>query len=326
LIKLIWIKLAVLVLLLSLLSMLIGPVSIVDARVNWQDDKLPELSTILWEIRAPRTLLGLMVGGALGMSGAAMQGLLRNPLAEPSLVGASSGAALGAVIALYSGLSSAFYLALPIAGFCGAALVSVMVIALAGLNAEITVIILAGSAGSALCAALISLVLNFSPNPHAGIEIVFWLMGSLADRSWDEVTLILPPMIMGSILLSFAGKGLLAMSLGEATAHSMGFSPTRLRALVLIGSCLLVGSAVSVAGSIGFIGLVAPHLMRASVQADPKQLLPVAALAGAALLLSADMGTRLLANQGPELKLGVLTALLGSPFFFALVLRMRYRG
>ena len=188
-IKLIWIKLAVLVLLLSLLSMLIGPVSIVDALVNWQDDKLPELSTILWEIRAPRTLLGLMVGGALGMSGAAMQGLLRNPLAEPSLVGASSGAALGAVIALYSGLSSAFYLALPIAGFCGAALVSVMVIALAGLNAEITVIILAGSAGSALCAALISLVLNFSPNPHAGIEIVFWLMGSLADRSWDEVTL-----------------------------------------------------------------------------------------------------------------------------------------
>ncbi len=324
--KLAWIGLGLLIMMLSVVSMLTGPVSIIDAIADWRSDRSQEWSIILWEIRAPRTLLGLLVGAALGLAGAAMQGLLRNPLAEPGLLGASSGAALGAVAALYSGLAAEFYLALPLAGFCGAILMSVIVIALAGLQAEMTVIILAGAAGSALCGALIALVLNFSPSPNAGYEIMFWLMGSLADRSWDEVYLALPPMAAGAVLLLFAGKGLLAMSLGEETAHSMGFSPARLRALVLIGSSLLVGSAVSVAGSIGFIGLVAPHLMRSAVMADPRRLLPAAALAGAALLLSADIGTRLLVTQGQELKLGVLTALFGSPFFFGLVLRLRSRG
>lgn len=280
-------------------------------------------SRILLDIRLPRTLLCLAVGAALGLTGAAMQGLLRNPLAEPSLLGVSSGAALGAVLALYTGLADAFYLALPLAGFAGTAVATGFVFALAGRHTGTTTLILAGVAVSSLCGALISLVLNASSNPTAVTEIVFWMLGSLADRSLRDVQLALPFIIVGATLQLGCGRGLRALTLGEDTAHSLGVNLPGLRARLLLGSALAVGAAVSVSGAIGFIGLVAPHLMRRLAGGDPARLLPLSALAGALLLTLADLAVRWLHDTGPELKLGVLTALVGAPFFLVLILRSR---
>jgi iron complex transport system permease protein len=283
----------------------------------------PIFSLILFEIRAPRVILSLMVGAGLGMAGAAMQGLLRNPLAEPGLLGASSGAALGAVLALYSGFADQFWLALPLAGFVGTAIAVGLVYLLAGYQTGTTALILAGVAISALCSSLISLVLNFSPNPTAAMEIVFWLLGSFADRSNREVMLVILPMALGAVLLLTCGGGLRALALGEETAFSLGMRLSRLKAQILLGCALLVGAAVSVVGSVAFIGLIAPHLMRPLVKADPGRLLPASALAGAILLVLADIGVRLLYTRGQEMKLGVLTALVGAPFFIFLILKTR---
>lgn len=281
------------------------------------------LARILFEIRVPRVALAILVGSSLGIAGAAMQGLLRNPLSEPGLLGASSGAALGAVLALYTGLADQFGLALPLAGFAGTGLTVALVYVLAGAKTGTTALILAGVAIAALASALISLVLNFSPNPHAALEIIFWLMGSLSDRSNREVALIIAPVLFGVGILLSCGTGLRALALGEETAYSLGIRVTRLKAGVLIGCALAVGAAVSVAGSIGFIGLIAPHLMRPLVRADPAKLLPASALCGAILLLLADIAVRLLYTRGAELKLGVVTALVGAPFFIFLILKTR---
>lgn len=306
-------------------SLLIGYIDLTPARLLHGTfvERDPILTRIVFEIRAPRVLLAILVGASLGIAGAALQGLLRNPLAEPGLLGASSGAALGAVLALYTGFADRFWLALPLAGFTGTALTVVLVYLLAGTKTGTTALILAGVAISALASALISLVLNFSPNPHAALEIIFWLLGSLGNRSNPEVTLILIPVLLGAVLMLLSGAGLRALSLGEETAYSLGVRVARLKVQILIGCALAVGASVSVAGSIGFIGLIAPHLMRPLVRADPAKLLPASALCGAILLLLADIGVRVLYTQGPELKLGVITALVGAPFFIFLILKTR---
>lgn len=315
-----WLPASAVLAMLSWLSMAVG---YIDAPLPqllaaaWQGDEVS--ARILLDLRLPRTLLCLAVGAALGMAGAALQGLLRNPLAEPGLLGVSSGAALGAVLALHTGLASAFALSLPLAGMAGTALAVGFVFFLAGRQASTSVLILAGVAVSALAGALIALVMNGTKNVYALQEIVFWLMGSLADRSQREVALALPLIALGLALLLRARQGLLALSLGEDTAHSLGIDVPRLRALVLLGTAASVGAAVSVAGSIGFVGLVAPHLMRPCVQGHPARLLPLAAWAGAALLLLADLGVRWLYVGGQELRLGVLTALVGAPFFLLLI-------
>jgi iron complex transport system permease protein len=309
---------------LSWLSLLTGYVDMSPHRLlggAWQGERIAQL--ILWEIRVPRTVLCIAVGAALGMTGAAMQGLLRNPLAEPGLLGVSSGASLGAVIALYSGLANAFYMALPLAGFVGTALASLFVFTLAGRQASSASLILAGVAVSSLCGALTSLVLNRSADPAAVSEIVFWMLGSLADRSSRDVLLALPSIVLGLAVLLSCGAGLRALTLGEETAHSLGINLRQLRSKVLVGSALAVGAAVSVAGSIGFVGLVAPHLMRPLVGGDPARLLPVSALAGAVLLMLADLAVRVWQSGGQELKLGVVTALVGAPFFLLLILKQR---
>lgn len=280
-------------------------------------------SRILLDLRLPRTLLCLGIGAALGLAGAAMQGLLRNPLAEPGLLGVSGGAALGAVLALYTGFADSFALALPLAGFTGTALAVGFVYFLAGRHTGSSTLILAGVAVASLCGALISLVLNWSKTPTAVAEIVFWMMGSLADRSLREVQLALPFIAVGAWLLLGCRRGLAALSLGEETAHSLGIHLAGLRTQVLLGTACCVGASVSVAGSIGFIGLVAPHLMRPLVRGDAARLLPASALAGAVLLTLADLGVRLLNTQTAELKLGVLTSLVGAPFFLLLILRTR---
>lgn len=313
-----------LLIVLLLLSLFTGPVDM-SARRLVEGTLAGELvpSRILLDLRVPRTVLCAAIGAALGMSGAAMQGLLRNPLAEPGLLGVSSGAALGAVLALYTGFVDQFALALPLAGFAGTALSVGFVFFLAGQHTATMALILAGVAVSSICGALISLVLNWSPNPVAVNEIVFWMLGSLADRSTRDMWLAVPFIAVGAALLLSARRGLAALSLGEEAAQTLGIGLAGLRTRLLLGCALCVGASVSVSGSIGFIGLVAPHLMRPCVKGDPARLLPLSALAGAVLLTVADLAVRLLHGRGPELKLGVLTALIGAPFFLLLILRTR---
>lgn len=281
-------------------------------------------ATILYEIRLPRALLGLLVGGTLGLCGAALQGLLRNPLAEPGLLGASSGAAFGAVLVFYFGVSGALSLALPLGAVAGAVATLVVLYALAGQRADFLGLILAGVAINAFAAALTSLALNFAPSPYAALEILFWMLGSLADRSLAHVWLVLPLMLPGWCLIAAAARGLDALTLGEDAALSLGFSPRRIQWLVIGGTALAVGAAVAVTGVVGFVGLVVPHLLRPFVGHAPSRLLGPSFLAGALLTLAADLAIRLM-PPGPELKLGVVTALLGAPFFLHLLLRARRR-
>jgi iron complex transport system permease protein len=277
---------------------------------------------ILWEIRMPRAVLGALVGAALGLAGAALQGYLRNPLAEPSLVGVSGGAALGAVLAIHSGLSQAFALALPLGGLIGAAIAMLAVVALAGAHGGPVTLILAGLAVSGIATALISLALNLSQNPFASVEMVFWLMGSLADRSLTQVWLAAPPIVAGMALLLLLGRALDALTLGEDAARSLGIDVARTRLALVAGTALAVGAATSVTGVIGFVGLLVPHVLRPLAGHRPGLLLPASALAGALFLLVADLALRL-AQPWTDLRVGVLTALIGAPFFVWLVLKTR---
>lgn len=275
---------------------------------------------ILSELRAPRTVLAILAGGTLGLAGAALQGLLRNPLAEPGLLGVSPGAALGAVIAIYFGLSGAFALATPILGIAGALAAASLTLA-AGRGGTLT-LILAGVAVSGLMGAGLSLALNFAPNPYAAYEMTIWMLGSLADRDWSQVLLAAPFILAGWVCLALTARDLDALTLGEAQARSLGIDLSRTRFLALAGTALSVGAATAVTGAIGFIGLLAPHLVRPFVGYQPSRVLLPSALFGAILLLFADVATRVIPTE-QEVKLGVLTSLVGTPFFFWLVARLR---
>ena len=277
---------------------------------------------VLIELRLPRALLGCFVGFSLGVSGAAMQGLLRNPLAEPGIIGVSGAAAFGAVAVFYFGLAGALSLALPLGGIAGAAAATFLLYGLSGRGAGTMTLILAGVAINSFAGALTSLALNLSPNPYAVTEIVFWLLGSLADRSLPYVWLVLPLMVLGWALIVSAGPALDGLTLGEDTAKSLGFDLNRLRLQLIAGTALAVGSAVAVTGAIAFVGLVVPHLMRPLVAHRPGRLLFVSGLGGAALTLAADIIVRVLPIR-PELKLGVVTAIIGAPFLFSLIYRLR---
>lgn len=279
------------------------------------------LGLVMREIRLPRAILAVLVGASLGLSGAAMQGLLRNPMAEPGVIGISAAAALGAVIALQTGLAASFALALPLAALLGALIGVAAILFLAGRGGTLA-LILAGIALSALAAALTSLVLNLSPNPFAAQDIVFWMMGSLADCSFTHVAIAAPFIALGGLLLVRSGRGLEALTLGEEAAASMGIDLTRLRLAVILGTAASVGAATAVAGTVGFVGLVVPHLLRPLVGASPARLLPAAALGGAVLVLIADIAVRKVL-PGQDLKLGVLMALVGAPVFLNLIWRMR---
>lgn len=276
---------------------------------------------VMREIRLPRAILGLAIGASLGLAGAAMQGFLRNPLAEPGLIGTSAAAALGAVLAIHTGIYASFALALPLMALVGAGLSVGVILLLAGPRGNALSLILAGIAVSSLAGALTSLVLNLAPNPYAASEIVFWMMGSLADRSLLHVALALPFLAIGAALIATTGRGLDALTLGEDAAASLGINLAALRLKLVLGVAALIGASVAVAGAVGFVGLIAPHLMRRAVGARPSRLLPASALTGAAILMAADIATRVIAPER-DLKLGVLTALVGAPFFLHLVRRM----
>lgn len=280
---------------------------------------------IVQEIRLPRVLLAVLVGMSLGVSGAALQGLLRNPLAEPGILGVSSSAGLGAVVCIYFGLWHWNAWLLPAVAMGSAAAATTVLYRIARNGASNLTLILAGVAMSSLTAALTALAINLAPTPTDMQDIVLWLMGSLADRSFDEVRLCLPFIALGLLLLAMSGRHLDALTLGEDEAASMGVNLPRLRAQIIAGTALCVGASVAVTGAIGFIGLVVPHLFRSAVGYRPSSLILPSALGGAVLLLAADIALRLLSGR-VELMLGVVTALMGAPFFFYLVLRERWRA
>jgi len=305
-------------------SLMVGP-----AQVGWAESLRAlmgggegPLPMIMREIRLPRAILAVLIGGSLGLAGAAMQGYLRNPLAEPGLIGVSGSAAFGAVLALQTGFAAMFALALPLAALAGALAAVLLILALAGPRGTSLTLILAGIAISALAAAFTSLVLNLSPNPFAASEIVFWMMGSLADRSMTHVWIILPFMGVGLGLLMALGRGLDALTLGEDAAEAMGINLMQLRLMLIVGTACVVGAGTAVAGAIGFVGLVVPHLLRPLVGARPSRLLWASALGGAVMLLAADIAVRLILPER-DLKLGVLTAIIGAPLFLHLIVKTR---
>jgi iron complex transport system permease protein len=316
--------LVVLVALLALVSLGIGPVrlsplTVIDALFGGGGDVQ---QTIVREIRLPRTILGFSIGAILGLSGAALQGLLRNPLAAPSLFGAPQSAAFGAVLVIALGLADVRSWALPVAAIAFAFISVFALLAIAGRNAGLLILILAGLAISSLAGAATALVMNLSGNPFVVLEIAFWLLGSLEDRSFRHVMLALPFIVAGAIILMSQRHAFRALTLGEEAAQSLGVDVDRLRLLVITGVALGVGGAVAVAGTIGFVGLVAPHLMRPLIGHDPARLLVPSALTGAALLLAADIAVRLIPSTS-DIKVGVLTSIIGVPFFLYLIMRER---
>lgn len=281
----------------------------------------PQAWLILSELRLPRALLALVVGAGLGASGAAMQGYLRNPLADPGLFGIAPAAALGAVTALFFGYGPSAWL-LPLFALAGAGGAMALLAAIAGRTGGIALFTLAGLMVASLAGTLTALALSLAPSAFALESIMGWLNGALTDRSWREVWLAAPLVLTGVALLRAAGPALDALTLGEAVARSLGVDPRRLLWLLIAGTGLTVGASVAVAGIIGFVGLIVPHLVRPLTDRRPSRLIVPSALAGALLVLVADTLVRVLPLM-TELRLGIALSLIGAPFFLLLLLRMR---
>lgn len=319
-----------------MLLTLIAALVCVSLTIGYVDYSVPDVVAALFglgdekvviivrELRLPRLLLALAIGGGLGVSGAVLQGLLRNPLAEPGIMGISASASFGAVIIIYFGLSAAFLFALPLAAMAGAAVATTILYILSAKNAGTLTIILAGVALNGLAVSLTSLAMNLSPNPWAINEMIFWLLGSVKDRSMQDVLIAGPFALAGVLLLLVTGKALDALTLGEDAARSLGVNLKRVRACAIIGTSLAIGGTVAVSGGVGFVGLVVPHLLRPLVGHVASRLLLPSMLAGAALVLAADIAARLI-RVGVEIHLGVLTSLIGAPFFLYLILKTKER-
>ena len=268
---------------------------------------------VLWQVRAPRAVCALMVGAALGLAGAVLQGLLRNPLADPGVLGVSATAALGAALAIVLGLA-AIPGAVEGAALTGAALAGGFLIVASSRLRSPEALILFGVALSSFAGALTALIFNLSPSPIATAEVMSWLLGSMQNRSWIDVAWVTPPVLIAGGCAVLATPGLRMLALGEETAATSGLPMARLRVLALIAAAIAAGAAVAVAGVIGFVGLAAPHLVRSAVRGDPGRLLLPSALAGGLMLVLADLLARLTPTD-QELKLGVFTALIGAPLF-----------
>jgi iron complex transport system permease protein len=276
---------------------------------------------IIAELRLPRTVLALVVGAALGLSGAAMQGYLRNPLADPGLFGISQGAALGATITLYFGFNTSALL-LPSFALLGAAASMLVLALLAGRSGSLILFALAGMIIASITGSLTTLMISLAPTPFVASQIVTWLLGALTDRSWDDVRITLPAALVGAVLLASTSRSLNALTLGEQAARSLGVNQRRLQWLIVVGVGCCVGASVAAAGIIGFVGLMVPHLVRPFVGSRPSAILLPSALGGALLLTLADSLVRL-APTVSELRLGIAMSMLGGPFFLVMLFRLR---
>jgi iron complex transport system permease protein len=303
----------------ALVSLMAGSVWIAPGRLLTLGHD--PLSTVVVELRLPRTVLGLMVGATLGLCGAALQGYTRNPLADPALLGVSSTAALGAVATLYFGLVQPW--ALPVFAMVGAVGGVVGLLLLADSAGGTVSFLLAGAVLNVVASAGVAAALSLAPNPWASSEITTWLLGSLANRSNADVQTALPFIILGGLMVLSTGRDLDALSLGETGARALGVSLPRLQAVLAAGVGLACGAGVAVTGMIGFVGLITPHLLRPFVGERPSRLLAPSALAGAALLVAADTLVRVAPASGGELSLGVAMSVLGGPFFLVLLLSLR---
>lgn len=301
------------------LSLLAGKIWISPWDLTADDNR----AAIILELRLPRTFLGIIIGAALGMAGAAMQGFLRNPLADPGLFGISSSAALGAVLSLFLGLGGSIWI-LPLFALLGAAMGMALLTLLAGRSGSLIVFTLAGLILSSLTGSLTALLISLAPNPFASSEIITWLMGAITDRSWNDIYFTAPLVAIGMLCLMIAGKMLDALTLGQQVAISMGLNMRLLQYLLILGIGFTVGASVAVTGIIGFVGLIIPHLMRPFTDERPSSLLIPSAIAGAILILLADSIIRIM-PLASELRLGIAMSLLGAPFFLALLFHMRRR-
>lgn len=275
--------------------------------------------TVFWNLRLPRTLVGLSVGAGLAASGVVMQAYFRNPLASPGLIGVSTGSALGAVIAIAAGWTPVSLLALPACAIVGAFLATGAALLLARQGAGPERLLLSGVALNALLGAATSFVLTLAASQfEKGPQILFWLMGGLEDRGWEHVATVLPGVLLACLVLLPLGRAMNLLSLGEAGAQSLGVDVRRLRGLLMILSTVLTALATAVAGVVGFVGLVVPHILRLLLGPDHRRLLPASMVGGAGFLVAADLVSRLLPGG---LRLGVITSLVGGPFFLWLLRR-----
>ena len=308
----------------ALVSLTIGPVDlkIMDVMNGIFGPSNDPVSIIVSELRLPRVLLGILIGSALGVSGAALQGVLRNPLADPGVIGVSASAALGAVIAIHLGVHLIWSLFIPIFAMGGALLATLILLAVSVRESSVLMLILVGIGISSLAMAGVSLVMNLAESPMSVRDMIMWMLGSLENRTTTDFFLALPFILLGWIMMINVGQGLNALSVGEDTARSMGINLSMLKFRVVIGSAISIGAAVSVCGSIGFVGLVVPHMVRRLVTKEPGDILIPSALMGGLLLTLADMLTRL-PTPGATLQLGVVTSLIGAPTFLYIIYKTR---
>ena len=299
-----------------LLSLMAGKVWIWP--MSWAADNAD--GWIFLELRLPRALLGLCIGAVLGLSGAVLQGYLRNPLADPTVLGVSASAALGGVLAIFLGINLVPF------GLFGCAMIgagaSILLLLAIGRGGGPIGFILGGMVLSTLAGALTAFVISIAPNPFAASEIINWLMGALTDRLMEDVLTALPFMAIGALLLLTTGRAIDALTLGENGAKSLGVDLFRLQWLIVLGVGLSVGASVALSGVVGFVGLIVPHLIRSFYGEQPSRILVPSALGGAILTLTADSLVRLIPGPG-EMRLGIAMAVLGAPFFLLLLLRYR---
>lgn len=308
----------------ALLSLLIGRTeievfTIIKALFGLADEPV---NIIIQELRLPRVILGLFIGATLGVSGATLQGVLRNPLADPGVIGVSASAALGAVIAIHLGLHLVWSMFIPVFAMSGAFIAAIILLIVSIRESSVLTLILVGIGISSLAMAGVSLVMNLAETPMSVRDMIMWMLGSLENRTMSDLLLAAPFMVIGWLMMLNVGQGLNALSIGEDTAKTMGINISSLKLRIVVGSAISVGGAVAACGSIGFVGLVVPHMVRGLITQEPGGIIIPSALMGGLLLTLADLLTRI-PTQGATLQLGVVTSLIGAPAFLLIVYRTR---